>query len=427
MPAWLRCLLAIVVAMVLGAACVRPQGATGRIDPGRESSAASATPDDSLSIRFPGPPASTYRTDLLEDPDSPVARAVRRTFPRLRIDRCLERAARAHLQIPLDRADRTPLAFTEAALHWAGCPDPSATVTTVLSSDVSVHALLRRIDSLVTEHAYTHLGLARADARPPYRSRWVALLVDRRVQIRPLPTSADPGTRLPLLFRLDPAFARATVAVTRPDGDVHEVDVGFSDGWGVASLRLGGTVGTQWVELMGHNSSGPRVLALFPVEVGRRAPDRFVGSLLSDESWLRSREQAEEYAAELVERDRHRFGLPPLQRDPTLDQVARAHSEDMAAAGYFAHISPTTGSVADRLRRRDYPATFAAENIAMAGGLAEAEDGLMRSPEHRAAILTRRATHVGIGVATTESGDLGKRYLVTQVFAATSDAYRGQP
>ncbi len=427
MPAWFPRLPVIVVAVVLGAACARPQGATGNIDPGRDSRAAPAAPDESLSITFPGPAASTYRTDRLLDPDSPVARAVRRTFPRLAIDRCLERAARAHLQIPPDRADRTPLAFTEAALHWAGCPDPSATVTTVLSSDVDVQALLRRIDPLVTEHPYTHFGIARADALPPYRSRWVALLVDRRVQIRPLPTSADPGTRLPLLFRLDPAFPRATVAVTLPEGDVREVDVGFSDGWGVASLRLGGTVGTQWVELMGHGSAGPRVLALFPVEVGRPAPDRFVGSPLRDESWLRSREQAEEYAAELVQRDRHRFALPPLERDPILDQVARAHSEDMAAAGTFAHFSPTTGSVADRLRRRDYPATFAAENIAMASGLAEAEDGLMRSPEHRATILTRRATHFGVGVATTESGDLGKRYLLTQVFAAAADARRGQP
>src|SRR5690606_16991447 len=34
---------------------------------------------------------------------------------------------------------------------------------------------------------------------------------------------------------------------------------------------------------------------------------------------------------------RRQAGLIPLRRDPAVDRVARAHSEDMVARGYFAH------------------------------------------------------------------------------------------
>jgi uncharacterized protein YkwD len=40
----------------------------------------------------------------------------------------------------------------------------------------------------------------------------------------------------------------------------------------------------------------------------------------------------------------------------------------------------------------------------------------MRSPGHRAAILTTDATHFGVGVASTTSEEFGTMYLLTQVF-----------
>jgi uncharacterized protein YkwD len=193
----------------------------------------------------------------------------------------------------------------------------------------------------------------------------------------------------------------------------------------VSSLPVAPEVGRQWVELIGHGTAGPEVLALFPLEVGREPSRRFVGTLRRDESSVRSTEQAEELLADMIRRDRRRFDLPDLERDPALDAVARGHSREMATAGYFAHISPVTGSVADRLRARAYPASFAAENIAMAASLSEAEEGLMRSPGHRAAILSRRTTRFGVGVATTDAGGMGRLYLVTQVFVATHGDDRG--
>src|SRR5579872_6935687 len=37
---------------------------------------------------------------------------------------------------------------------------------------------------------------------------------------------------------------------------------------------------------------------------------------------------------------RKTHGLPPLEYDPQLSEVARAHAQDMLARGYFGHISP---------------------------------------------------------------------------------------
>ena len=100
----------------------------------------------------------------------------------------------------------------------------------------------------------------------------------------------------------------------------------------------------------------------------------------------------------------------------------------MAASGYFAHVSPVTGSIVDRLASIDYEAGFAAENIAMSASLAEAQEGLMRSPGHRATVLSTDATHFGVGVVRDNRDDVGPVYVLTQVFASpfpiTREPYR---
>jgi uncharacterized protein YkwD len=81
--------------------------------------------------------------------------------------------------------------------------------------------------------------------------------------------------------------------------------------------------------------------------------------------------------------------------------------------------------VADRLERAGYPATFAAENIAMGPTLSEAQESLMRSPGHRAAVLAPEATHFGIGVATRRDPRLGTVHHLTQIFVRRASAVVG--
>ncbi|TWO71685.1 hypothetical protein FN976_08720 [Caenimonas sedimenti] len=100
----------------------------------------------------------------------------------------------------------------------------------------------------------------------------------------------------------------------------------------------------------------------------------------------------------MVNAERERAGLKPVQADPELAEVARAHSRDMFARGYFSHVTPEKKSLGDRIRQRNVRYLVAGENLAMAQTLNIAHDGLMKSPGHRANILRPQFGRLGIGV-----------------------------
>ena len=122
---------------------------------------------------------------------------------------------------------------------------------------------------------------------------------------------------------------------------------------------------------------------------------------------------------QLINREREARGLRPLALDPELSEVARAHSREMAAKGYFAHESPTPGLRTPMERYRSaFPGTpqylAVAENI-FYSSVVSAERGhkaLMGSPGHRKNILDGRFEAVGIGTYTNPAGE----YWVTQMF-----------
>jgi uncharacterized protein YkwD len=101
---------------------------------------------------------------------------------------------------------------------------------------------------------------------------------------------------------------------------------------------------------------------------------------------------------EMVNAERRQHGLPALAADPALTRVARAHSQDMLARGYFSHVSPEGGQLSDRLKLGEVRYLVAGENLALAQTLAIAHRGLMNSPGHRANILQPKFGRLGIGV-----------------------------
>lgn len=115
---------------------------------------------------------------------------------------------------------------------------------------------------------------------------------------------------------------------------------------------------------------------------------------------------------DLVNAERAKAGLPALQVDPELTRLARMKSADMVLNNYFSHISPTYGSPFDMMREAGVPYVYAGENLAAATTLELAMDGLMQSPGHRANILRKEFTHIGIGVV--KGGPYG--YVFTQMF-----------
>jgi uncharacterized protein YkwD len=118
--------------------------------------------------------------------------------------------------------------------------------------------------------------------------------------------------------------------------------------------------------------------------------------------------EAEQEMFRLVNTERVKAGLEPVFFDDDLRDVARAHSQDMFARGYFSHYTPEGLSPFDRMERAGIDFTYAGENLALAPSTDLAMQGLMNSPGHRANILNPNFKKIGIGVI--DGGMYGKMY-----------------
>lgn len=100
----------------------------------------------------------------------------------------------------------------------------------------------------------------------------------------------------------------------------------------------------------------------------------------------------------LVNVEREKNGLAPLNLYEELSDVAREKSNDMKINNYFDHTSPTYGSPFDMMAQFGITYRAAGENIAAGYPTPqEVVTGWMNSPGHRANILNPGFTHIGIG------------------------------
>lgn len=115
----------------------------------------------------------------------------------------------------------------------------------------------------------------------------------------------------------------------------------------------------------------------------------------------------EDQVIKLVNEERAKYGLPALQKNWEAARVARIKSQDMIDKKYFSHNSPTYGSPFNMMESFGLRFSAAAENIAM--GQKTAADVMrtwMNSPGHRANILSKTVTHIGVGAAKASNGTL---------------------
>ncbi|OXM83499.1 CAP domain-containing protein [Paenibacillus rigui] len=120
----------------------------------------------------------------------------------------------------------------------------------------------------------------------------------------------------------------------------------------------------------------------------------------------------EQQMVDLLNQERKQEGLAPLTVDPGLSKTAKLKSQDMVDRNYFSHDSPTYGSPFDMMKQFGISYSTAGENIACNQGVEAAEKALMESPGHRANILSKEFTHIGIGIV--DGGSCGKMF--TQQF-----------
>ena len=126
----------------------------------------------------------------------------------------------------------------------------------------------------------------------------------------------------------------------------------------------------------------------------------------------RIREDLEARMLAMVNEERAKQGLQPLKADPELAVVARAHSKDMFARGYFSHVTPEGKTPSDRIRAGGVKFLTAGENLALGQTLNICHQGLMDSPGHRANILEPAYGRLGIGIL--DGGIYG--LMITQNF-----------
>lgn len=118
---------------------------------------------------------------------------------------------------------------------------------------------------------------------------------------------------------------------------------------------------------------------------------------------------------QLINQERTRAGLHPLQVDSCLVQTARAKAKDMIDNNYFGHVSPTLGNPYEQMKAAGITGytILGGENLAGNQSVEAAHQRLMNSPGHRANIMDSRYTHVGIGIV--KGGPYG--LMIVQHFA----------
>ncbi|MCK4259153.1 MAG: hypothetical protein KAX49_09250 [Halanaerobiales bacterium] len=117
----------------------------------------------------------------------------------------------------------------------------------------------------------------------------------------------------------------------------------------------------------------------------------------------------------LLNKERISRGLQPLKLNSKLTELARKKSKDMADLNYFSHTSPTYGSPKDLVTSGGVDFWIVGENIAKTSSAERANTLFMNSSVHRAAILNKLYTEVGIGMYRESNGTL----YVTELFIGT--------
>lgn len=112
-------------------------------------------------------------------------------------------------------------------------------------------------------------------------------------------------------------------------------------------------------------------------------------------------------------------GLPRLKADPQLNRAAQGHAADMDRVGrYLGHQSSDGRDFQDRIDEAGYEWRSIRENVASGQRSAKAVvRSWMKSPGHRANILSDDITEIGIGFAVDDA--TGSTYWI-QKFGAPS-------
>ena len=318
-------------------------------------------------------------------------------------------------------------ALVEFALQRNGIIEPSPHLLVVWgnvdSPQLIVEQLEPRLAEILSDGATARLGIGAAKRNPDGTGAVVFALQGSGVETLPIPRVVGAGATIAIDAVVEPRYRDPELFVTREDGSTQRLALapGRPNGF-TSQVPCGAHKGRQQIEITASDASGSTVLANFPVWCASTPPASVTVDPGHDDVAVASPAQAERRLLADINRDRLAAALPALLWDDRLAEVARGHSEEMRRTHVVAHISPTTGSAADRVRAAKIRTAVVLENVARAYGVTEAHDGLMNSPGHRANLMSSVATHLGIGVVFGDEISGRREMFVTQVFTRTPPA-----
>ncbi len=134
-------------------------------------------------------------------------------------------------------------------------------------------------------------------------------------------------------------------------------------------------------------------LALAPIVSVAQAPLRDLRAVqIQPEAWQ---------ILMLANQARVAVGAEPLNWDPALASAARQHCLQMAAAGAIAHRYGDEADVARRAGQAGAHFSVIEENVAIGSSLDSIHAAWMRSPDHRANLLSPNVDRVGVAVVAS--------------------------
>ncbi|MBI5413392.1 CAP domain-containing protein [Candidatus Peregrinibacteria bacterium] len=206
-------------------------------------------------------------------------------------------------------------------------------------------------------------------------------------------------------------------AFTLSDGTVEEFDFDLNDLVAGQDFKIEKDLKSAGTYIFEVNNPQGSAIINAPIYVGHVVPlipDYFsLNPPELDKSSLGDLAKAREQLLRLINKDRATYELSPVALSNALNNIAQKHSRNMVDLDFFGHNDPDGNGPDDRRKEAIYPASIR-ENLAKATTLEDAENGLMRSPVHRAALLDPEMELVGLGMVKNSEGYV----FVTQNFSA---------
>ncbi|WP_373045091.1 CAP domain-containing protein [Vulgatibacter sp.] len=360
------------------------------------------------------------RTARLDATEKRLAAIVRESWPaaEIGVDRALSLAARelaaaVAAGASLESAARSERLRLAVARAGAVAPEVQPHLVRASSMELALQRLRERLGQEGTQPPPEQVGVGAAARDGRYAV--VVLRAPDRAAVQPFPAQVAVGSSHRLAGTLRPPLGSPSLYLTSPGGAPAKLRRA-GEGGRFASVVHFPRAGHYILEVIGDGPAGPQVAVLLDVWAGGPIPDGAGEEAPQAEPM--SVDGKELLAAELANELRRSRGLRPLRIDPMLQRTARAYAEELLRTGRFAHRSPISGDLQDRLRAAGYPYLRAGENLAQAPTVREAHASTVRSPGHLANLVEPGWTEAGFGLARGKTAGGQPTVVLVQLFAA---------